>query len=43
MQIFYFHPLSFTTIRCAIDGYGHGEGVKVKNNKLYGGEMRNEE
>jgi hypothetical protein len=37
MNIFYFHPISFTTTRYATDSYGRGEGVKDKNSKLCGG------
>jgi hypothetical protein len=37
MNIFYLHPISFTTTRCAIIRYEAVKDVKAKNRKLCGG------
>jgi hypothetical protein len=36
MNIFYFHPISFTTTRCGIIGYEAVKDVKAKNRELWG-------
>jgi hypothetical protein len=39
MHIFYFQALVFSRTSCATDSYGQAEGLKAKNNKLYGEEV----